>query len=303
MQDINMLLEIEDEDDEEEVVDTGDLGAFVDNSVKLYLKEMGSIPLLTPEEEKELALRIADGDVEAKKRLVEANLRLVISVAKHYQGCGLSFLDLIQEGNTGLIRAAEKFDVSKGFKFSTYATWWIKQAISRAVADQSKTIRIPVHMTENINKLRAAARDLVVKLGRDATDAEIAEAMKITVEEVKEIRSHMVEMTSLEMQVGDDEDVTVGSLIKDDKMPAPEHNILVEDSKSTIDTVLDTLSDREKHIIVLRFGIGTEEPKTLEEVGKELGLTKERIRQIEAKALAKLRNPARIKMLQDLVLA
>ena len=291
------------EDDEEEVIDTGDLGAFVDNSVKLYLKEMGSIPLLTPDEEKELALRIAEGDAEAKKRLVEANLRLVISVAKHYQGCGLSFLDLIQEGNTGLIRAAEKFDVSKGFKFSTYATWWIKQAISRAVADQSKTIRIPVHMTENINKLRAAARDLVVKLGRDATDAEIAEAMKITVEEVKEIRSHMVEMTSLEMQVGDDEDVTVGSLIKDDKMPAPEHSILVEDSKSTIDTVLDTLSDREKHIIVLRFGIGTEEPKTLEEVGKELGLTKERIRQIEAKALAKLRNPARIKMLQDLVLA
>lgn len=291
------------EDDEEEVVDTNDLGAFVDNSVKLYLKEMGSIPLLTPDEEKELALRIADGDTEAKKRLVEANLRLVISVAKHYQGCGLSFLDLIQEGNTGLIRAAEKFDVSKGFKFSTYATWWIKQAISRAVADQSKTIRIPVHMTENINRLRATARDLVVKLGRDATNEEIAEAMGITVEEVNEIRSHMVEMTSLEMQVGDDEDVTVGSLVKDDKMPAPEHNILVEDSKSTIDTVLDTLSDREKNIIILRFGIGTEEPKTLEEVGKELGLTKERIRQIEAKALAKLRNPARIKMLQDLVLA
>lgn len=291
------------EDDEEEVVDTNDLGAFVDNSVKLYLKEMGSIPLLTPDEEKELALRIADGDIEAKKRLVEANLRLVISVAKHYQGCGLSFLDLIQEGNTGLIRAAEKFDVSKGFKFSTYATWWIKQAISRAVADQSKTIRIPVHMTENINRLRATARDLVVKLGRDATNEEIAEAMGITAEEVNEIRSHMVEMTSLETQVGDDEDVTVGSLIKDDKMPAPEHNILVEDSKSTIDTVLDTLSDREKNIIILRFGIGTEEPKTLEEVGKELGLTKERIRQIEAKALAKLRNPARIKMLQDLVLA
>ena len=291
------------EDDEEEVVDTNDLGAFVDNSVKLYLKEMGSIPLLTPDEEKELALRIADGDTEAKKRLIEANLRLVISVAKHYQGCGLSFLDLIQEGNTGLIRAAEKFDVSKGFKFSTYATWWIKQAISRAVADQSKTIRIPVHMTENINRLRATARDLVVKLGRDATNEEIAEAMGITAEEVNEIRSHMVEMTSLEMQVGDDEDVTVGSLVKDDKMPAPEHNILVEDSKSTIDTVLDTLSDREKNIIILRFGIGTEEPKTLEEVGKELGLTKERIRQIEAKALAKLRNPARIKMLQDLVLA
>ena len=291
------------EDDEEEVVDTNDLGAFVDNSVKLYLKEMGSIPLLTPDEEKELALRIADGDTEAKKRLVEANLRLVISVAKHYQGCGLSFLDLIQEGNTGLIRAAEKFDVSKGFKFSTYATWWIKQAISRAIADQSKTIRIPVHMTENINRLRATARDLVVKLGRDATNEEIAEAMGITAEEVNEIRSHMVEMTSLEMQVGDDEDVTVGSLVKDDKMPAPEHNILVEDSKSTIDTVLDTLSDREKNIIILRFGIGTEEPKTLEEVGKELGLTKERIRQIEAKALAKLRNPARIKMLQDLVLA
>ena len=264
---------------------------------------MGKKKTLTPDEEKELALRIADGDTEAKKRLVEANLRLVISVAKHYQGCGLSFLDLIQEGNTGLIRAAEKFDVSKGFKFSTYAIWWIKQAISRAVADQSKTIRIPVHMTENINRLRATARDLVVKLGRDATNKEIAEAMGITAEEVNEIRSHMVEMTSLEMQVGDDEDVTVGSLIKDDKMPAPEHNILVEDSKSTIDTVLDTLSDREKNIIILRFGIGTEEPKTLEEVGKELGLTKERIRQIEAKALAKLRNPARIKMLQDLVLA
>lgn len=302
MENIELNFVVED-DDEEEVVDTNDLGAFVDNSVKLYLKEMGSIPLLTPDEEKELALRIADGDIEAKKRLVEANLRLVISVAKHYQGCGLSFLDLIQEGNTGLIRAAEKFDVSKGFKFSTYATWWIKQAISRAVADQSKTIRIPVHMTENINRLRATARDLVVKLGRDATNEEIAEAMGITAEEVNEIRSHMVEMTSLEMQVGDDEDVTVGSLVKDDKMPAPEHNILVEDSKSTIDTVLDTLSDREKNIIILRFGIGTEEPKTLEEVGKELGLTKERIRQIEAKALAKLRNPARIKMLQDLVLA
>ena len=271
----------------------------VDNSIKIYMREMGQFSMLSAEKEIELANRIAEGDQSAKNELVEANLRLVVSLARHYQGCGLSYQDLIQEGNIGLIKAAEKFDVSKGFRFSTYASWWIKQALSRAIADQSRIIRIPVHMTENINKFKKTERELLSKLNREPKIKEIADAMGISEKQAKEIQSYIVEPTSLDIQVGDDDDTTIGSFIEDTHFVNPESAYIKESNGDVVNAVLDTLSDREANILRLRFGIGGKKAMTLEEVGKEYGLTRERIRQIEAKALRKLRHPSRANILKE----
>lgn len=273
--------------------------AVVDNSIKIYMREMGQFSILSADEEVKLAHRIAEGDQSAKNELVEANLRLVVSLARHYQGCGLSYQDLIQEGNIGLIKAAEKFDVSKGFRFSTYASWWIKQALSRAIADQSRTIRIPVHMTENINKFKKTERELLSQLNREPKIKEIADAMGISEKQAKEIQSYIVEPTSLDIQVGDDDDTTIGSFIEDTHFVNPESAYIKESNGDVVNAVLDTLSDREANILRLRFGIGGKKAMTLEEVGKEYGLTKERIRQIEAKALRKLRHPSRANILKE----
>lgn len=273
--------------------------AVVDNSIKIYMREMGQFSMLSTEKEVELANRIAEGDQSAKNELVEANLRLVVSLARHYQGCGLSYQDLIQEGNIGLIKAAEKFDVSKGFRFSTYASWWIKQALSRAIADQSRTIRIPVHMTENINKFKKAERELLSQLNREPKIKEIADAMGISEKQAKEIQSYIVEPTSLDIQVGDDDDTTIGSFVEDTHFVNPESAYIKESNGDVVNAVLDTLSDREANILRLRFGIGGKKAMTLEEVGKEYGLTRERIRQIEAKALRKLRHPSRANILKE----
>ena len=273
--------------------------AVVDNSIKIYMREMGQFSMLSADEEIELAHRIAEGNQSAKNELVEANLRLVVSLARHYQGCGLSYQDLIQEGNIGLIKAAEKFDVSKGFRFSTYASWWIKQALSRAIADQSRTIRIPVHMTENINKFKKTERELLSKLNREPKIKEIADAMGISEKQAKEIQSYIVEPTSLDIQVGDDDDTTIGSFIEDTHFVNPESAYIKESNGDVVNAVLDTLSDREANILRLRFGIGSKKAMTLEEVGKEYGLTRERIRQIEAKALRKLRHPSRANILKE----
>lgn len=273
-----------------------------DNSMKLYFKEMSAIDLLSAEREQELAAKIAEGDMDARNELVSANLRLVVSLAKRYQGCGMTFQDLIQEGNIGLMKAAEKFDASKGFRFSTYAAWWINQTIGRALADQSKTIRVPVHMTENINKLRRVSRDLTVSIGHEPTDEDLAEAMEVTVDDIKLYKSYMTDVTSLDIQVGDDDDgTTVASFIEDETNVSPEKNVIQVVEREILDAVLDTLSAREKDIIRQRFGLDDNVPKTLEEIGKSYGLTKERIRQIENKALMKLRQPSRAKMLRDLV--
>lgn len=273
--------------------------AVVDNSIKIYMREMGQFSMLSADEEVKLAHRIAEGDQSAKNELVEANLRLVVSLARHYQGCGLSYQDLIQEGNIGLIKAAEKFDVSKGFRFSTYASWWIKQALSRAIADQSRTIRIPVHMTENINKFKKIERELLNQLNREPKIKEIADAMGISKKQAKEIQSYIVEPTSLDIQVGDDDDTTIGSFIEDTHFVNPESAYIKESNGDVVNAVLDTLSDREANILRLRFGIGGKKAMTLEEVGKEYGLTRERIRQIEAKALRKLRHPSRANILKE----
>ena len=273
--------------------------AVVDNSIKIYMREMGQFSMLSADEEIKLAHRIAEGDQSAKNELVEANLRLVVSLARHYQGCGLSYQDHIQEGNIGLIKAAEKFDVSKGFRFSTYASWWIKQALSRAIADQSRTIRIPVHMTENINKFKKAERELLSQLNREPKIKEIADAMGISEKQAKEIQSYIVEPTSLDIQVGDDDDTTIGSFVEDTHFVNPESAYIKESNGDVVNAVLDTLSDREANILRLRFGIGGKKAMTLEEVGKEYGLTRERIRQIEAKALRKLRHPSRANILKE----
>lgn len=273
--------------------------AVVDNSIKIYMREMGQFSMLSADEEIKLANRIAEGDQSAKNELVEANLRLVVSLARHYQGCGLSYQDLIQEGNIGLIKAAEKFDVSKGFRFSTYASWWIKQALSRAIADQSRTIRIPVHMTENINKFKKTERELLSQLNREPKIKEIADAMGISEKQAKEIQSYIVEPTSLDIQVGDDDDTIIGSFIEDTYFVNPESAYIKESNGDIVNTVLDTLNDREANILRLRFGIGGKKAMTLEEVGKEYGLTRERIRQIEAKALRKLRHPSRANILKE----
>ena len=289
--------EIVDEEDTEEVVEND---VMTDNSIKMYMREMGKIDILSADEEHHLASLIAQGDKNARNQLVEANLRLVCSLAKHYQGCGLTYQDLIQEGNIGLIKAAEKFDVEKGFRFSTYATWWIKQAISRAIADQARTIRVPVHMAENINKVKKIERQLLAELQHEPTNTEIAKAMKMSEDQIAEIKSYMTDTTSLDIQVGDDDDgTTIGSFVEDTHFVNPADAYVKATNGEMVDMVLSTLSDREANIIRMRFGIGRDRAMTLEEVGKEFSLTRERIRQIEAKALRKLRHPSRAGILKE----
>jgi len=274
-------------------------GIGVDDPVKMYLKEIGQVSLLTPEEEVELAKKIEKGDTEAKKKLIEANLRLVVSIAKRYVGRGMLFLDLIQEGNLGLIRAVEKFDYRKGYKFSTYATWWIRQAITRAIADQARTIRIPVHMVETINKLVRTSRQLTQELGREPTPEEIAERMGMTAEKVREILKTAQEPLSLETPIGEEEDSHLGDFIEDTGVLAPPQAASYSLLKEQLDNVLNTLTDRERRVLKLRFGLEDGKPHTLEEVGQIFGVTRERIRQIEAKALRKLRHPSRSRKLRD----
>ena len=274
-------------------------GISIEDPVRMYLKEIGKVPLLSAEEEVELAKRMADGDEEAKKRLAEANLRLVVSIAKRYVGRGMLFLDLIQEGNLGLIKAVEKFDYHKGFKFSTYATWWIRQAITRAIADQARTIRIPVHMVETINKLIRVSRQLLQELGREPTPEEIAAELDMPVERVREILKISQEPVSLETPIGEEEDSHLGDFIPDDDIPAPAEAAAFTLLKEQLVEVLGTLTEREQKVLRLRFGLDDGRARTLEEVGREFDVTRERIRQIEAKALRKLRHPSRSRKLRD----
>ncbi|MCL2531794.1 MAG: RNA polymerase sigma factor RpoD [Oscillospiraceae bacterium] len=278
---------------------TEDKSLLLDDPVKVYLKEIGSVPLLTPEEEIELAIRINDDDAYAKKRLAEANLRLVVSIAKRYVGRGMQFLDLIQEGNLGLIKAVDKFDYSKGFKFSTYATWWIRQAITRAIADQARTIRIPVHMVETINKVKKANTQLLHEIGRDPTVEEIAVRLEMEVARVREILRVAQEPVSLETPIGEEEDSLLGDFIPDEDAPAPADKASMMLLKEQLADVLKTLTPREAKVLAMRFGLEDGHPHTLEEVGREFEVTRERIRQIEAKALRKLRHPSRSKRLKD----
>ncbi len=287
----------------EEEFDLNDLsvppGVKINDPVRMYLKEIGRVNLLSAEEEIELAHRIEQGDEEAKKRLAEANLRLVVSIAKRYVGRGMLFLDLIQEGNMGLIKAVEKFDYQKGFKFSTYATWWIRQAITRAIADQARTIRIPVHMVETINKLIRVQRQLLQDLGREPTPEEIGEDMDLSPEKVREILKIAQEPVSLETPIGEEDDSHLGDFIEDQDATSPSEHAAYELLKEQLEDVLDTLTDREENVLRLRFGLDDGRTRTLEEVGKVFGVTRERIRQIEAKALRKLRHPSRSKRLKD----
>ena len=270
-----------------------------DDPVRMYFKEIGKVPLLSAEEERDLAIRIEQGDEEAKKKLCESNLRLVVSIARRYLNRELSFLDLIQEGNLGLIKAVEKFDYTKGYKFSTYATWWIRQAITRSIADQARTIRIPVHMVETINKLIRISRQLLQEYGREPTSEEIAREMGITVEKVREIKKISQDPVSLETPIGEEEDSHLGDFIPDEDIPSPVDAAAYSMLQKQLREVLDTLSEREKKVLILRFGLDDGRPRTLEEVGKEFNVTRERIRQIEAKALRKLRHPSRSKKLRD----
>ena len=271
----------------------------IEDPVRMYLKEIGKVPLLTAEEEIDLAKRMEEGDEDAKKRLAEANLRLVVSIAKRYVGRGMLFLDLIQEGNLGLIKAVEKFDYNKGFKFSTYATWWIRQAITRAIADQARTIRIPVHMVETINKLVRVQRQLLQELGREPSPEEVADRMDIPVERVREIIKISQEPVSLETPIGEEEDSHLGDFIQDDNVPVPADAAAFTLLKEQLTEVLGTLTEREQKVLRLRFGLDDGRARTLEEVGKEFNVTRERIRQIEAKALRKLRHPSRSRKLKD----
>ena len=292
-----------DADEGEERFDLNDLtmppGVKISDPVRMYLKEIGRVPLLSAAEEIELAKRIEEGDEEAKRRLAEANLRLVVSIAKRYVGRGMLFLDLIQEGNLGLIKAVEKFDYRKGYKFSTYATWWIRQAITRAIADQARTIRIPVHMVETINKLIRISRQLLQELGREPSAEEIAAEMDMSPEKVREIQKIAQEPVSLETPIGEEDDSHLGDFIPDDDALAPADAAAYELLKEQLEDVLDTLTEREENVLRLRFGLDDGRTRTLEEVGKVFGVTRERIRQIEAKALRKLRHPSRSKRLKD----
>ncbi len=298
---------IDEEEDKEEIVaessDTVEIavpkGISIDDPVRMYLKEIGKIPLLKPHEEVEYAKRMAEGDEFAKQKLVEANLRLVVSIAKRYVGRGMLFLDLIQEGNLGLIKAVEKFDYKKGYKFSTYATWWIRQAITRAIADQARTIRIPVHMVETINKLIRVSRQLLQELGRDPKPDEIAKEMNMTEEKVREIMKIAQDPVSLETPIGEEEDSHLGDFIPDEDAPAPAEAAAYSLLQEQIEDVLNTLHDREQNVLKLRFGLEDGRARTLEEVGKEFDVTRERISQIEAKAWRKLRHPSRSKKLRD----
>ena len=299
--DDDILLEVDDDDEIE--VEKIDLsvpdGVSIEDPVRMYLKEIGKVPLLSAEEEIELAKRMELGDQEAKKRLAEANLRLVVSIAKRYVGRGMLFLDLIQEGNLGLIKAVEKFDYRKGYKFSTYATWWIRQAITRAIDDQARTIRIPVHMVETINKLIRVSRQLLQELGREPTPEEIAAEMNMPVERVREILKISQEPVSLETPIGEEEDSHLGDFIQDDNVPVPADAAAFTLLKEQLEEVLGTLTEREQKVLTLRFGLEDGRARTLEEVGREFNVTRERIRQIEAKALRKLRHPSRSRKLKD----
>ena len=297
--DVEILLTDADEVDMEKIDLSVPDGISIEDPVRMYLKEIGKVPLLSAEEEIELAKRMAEGDEDAKKRLAEANLRLVVSIAKRYVGRGMLFLDLIQEGNLGLIKAVEKFDYQKGFKFSTYATWWIRQAITRAIADQARTIRIPVHMVETINKLIRVSRQLLQELGREPLPEEIAEELDMPVERVREILKISQEPVSLETPIGEEEDSHLGDFIQDDNVPVPAEAAAATLLKEQLGEVLDTLTDREQKVLRLRFGMNDGRARTLEEVGKEFDVTRERIRQIEAKALRKLRHPSRSRKLRD----
>ena len=300
--DIDIML-VADEEEVEVDMEKIDLsvpdGISIEDPVRMYLKEIGKVPLLSADEEIELAKRMVEGDEEAKKRLAEANLRLVVSIAKRYVGRGMLFLDLIQEGNLGLIKAVEKFDYQKGFKFSTYATWWIRQAITRAIADQARTIRIPVHMVETINKLIRVSRQLLQELGREPLPEEIAKEMDMPVERVREILKISQEPVSLETPIGEEEDSHLGDFIQDDNVPVPAEAAAQTLLKEQLNEVLDTLTEREQKVLRLRFGMNDGRARTLEEVGKEFDVTRERIRQIEAKALRKLRHPSRSRKLRD----
>ena len=299
--DDDIILESERDDDED--LENIDLsipeGISIEDPVRMYLKEIGKVPLLSADEEIELAQRMEKGDQAAKKRLAEANLRLVVSIAKRYVGRGMLFLDLIQEGNLGLIKAVEKFDYTKGYKFSTYATWWIRQAITRAIADQARTIRIPVHMVETINKLIRVQRQLLQELGREPSLEEVAEKMNMPIERVREIQKISQEPVSLETPIGEEEDSHLGDFIQDDNVPVPADAAAYTLLKEQLLEVLDTLTEREQKVLRLRFGLDDGRARTLEEVGKEFNVTRERIRQIEAKALRKLRHPSRSRKLKD----
>jgi RNA polymerase primary sigma factor len=298
--DDEVILEMEDNDEASlmDFDDTSFAGTMSDDPVKLYLKEIGSYPLLSIAEEIELAKKIGEGDAHAKQILAESNLRLVVSIAKRYVGRGLSFLDLIQEGNLGLIKAVDKFDYNKGFKFSTYATWWIRQAITRSIADQSRTIRIPVHMSEVINKTYRVSRNLLQELGREPTEQEIADAMNISIDKVREILKVSADPISLDTPIGEEDDSHLGDFIKDDSIMGPEDAASYSVLQDQIGKLLETLTEREQRVLILRFGLKDGRTRTLEEVGKEFNVTRERIRQIEAKALRKLRHPSRARMLK-----
>lgn len=302
--DDSILLDLEEEEieDTEEVIQKEYLEAsetvMDEDPIKLYLKEIGSYPLLTTVQEVELAKKVLEGDIPSKQTLAESNLRLVVSIAKRYIGRGLTFLDLIQEGNLGLIKAVDKFDYTKGYKFSTYATWWIRQAITRSIADQSRTIRIPVHMSEIINRLQRASRRLTQELGRDPTETELAAEMELSVEKVNEIKKISSEPVSLDSPVGEEDDSHLGDFIRDDTIPGPEEAATYTVLQEQIAKLLDTLTEREQKVLILRFGLKDGRSRTLEEVGQEFHVTRERIRQIEAKALRKLRHPSRARMLK-----